>query len=164
MKHIYLTQGKSALVDDSDYDELSAYSWSYSKKYGKQAGDQGYASRSIYLGPRRYKTEFLHNHIMGKPPIPGMQVDHRDRNTLNCRRSNLRFVTRRTQQLNRGLYRRNNSGYRGVTRASGKWVANIRVNSQQYYLGRYSDKKIAGMAYDVAAIYYNGAEAQLNFP
>lgn len=89
MKQIELTQGKFALVDDADYEELNRYKWYY---------NEGCAVRQGVL---------MHRHIMQAKP--GQIVRHLDGNGLNCQRSNLAFGTRQTKRPNstsqfRGVY------------------------------------------------------------
>jgi hypothetical protein len=64
MKLIELSQGKHAMVDDDDYERLSAYSWCFNlKKLG-----HGYAQRNkhVKLGYKRYttKTIYMHSFIL----------------------------------------------------------------------------------------------------
>ena len=51
MKKIELSQGMVALVDDEDFERVSAINWCYKDKYGIRKGKGlGYASHAIYLG------------------------------------------------------------------------------------------------------------------
>lgn len=45
-----------------------------------------------------------------------------------------------------------------------KWIAQIEVNNETIYLGRYKSSRLAAQAYDEAAKYYYGKDAKLNFP
>jgi len=58
MKEIQLTQGKVALVDDEDYEELSKYRWCVTKKQ-----HTCYAYRQIGKAPHR-KIVQMHRHII----------------------------------------------------------------------------------------------------
>jgi hypothetical protein len=106
----------------------------------------------------------MHRQILGAPP--GQQVDHINGDTLDNRRVNLRLATHGQNQHNRGKYRNNKSGYKGVSwdKAAGKWRAQIKFNNKKYNLGRYHDPIEAALAYDAAAIRLHGAFARLNFP
>lgn len=55
------------------------------------------------------------------------------------------------------------SGYRGVGRRNGRWVAVIYVG-RKIRLGYFDDIKSAALAYDEAAKMYRGERAILNFP
>lgn len=95
MKTIPLTQGKVALVDDEDYEELSRFKWCATKnRRGKF-----YAVRG---GPRAgggSPTVQMHVVIAGTPA--GMDTDHIDGDSLNNQRSNLRICTRAENLSNR---------------------------------------------------------------
>lgn len=157
MKEIELTQGMVALVDDEDYERVSQYNW-----FAEQRGHTWYAQRH---SPRPEKKKiYLHRFIMDAPD--GVQVDHKSRNGLDCRRDNLRLATHSQNKQNTGLLSNNASGFIGVTwhSGAGKWSAQIQVESEQIYLGLFTDKVEAAKARDVASIKYFKEFAVLNFP
>lgn len=88
-----------SVVDEIDYQWC--IQWLWSPKYSK--GDKKfYLRRSIQTGVGQYTrtqhTRFLHTEIMERtgilPPSPlHILVDHRDGNSMNCRRANLRWAT-----------------------------------------------------------------------
>jgi len=57
----------------------------------------------------------------------------------------------------------NTTGYRGVFKNGKRFVAQIKVNKKQTYLGRYDTPKEAAVAYDRAVIKYNVSKDRLNF-
>ena len=63
----------------------------------------------------------MHRVILNAPP--GVEVDHINGNGLDNRRSNLRLATRAQGQANRGRFKSNKSGYKGVhfDKQLGKW-------------------------------------------
>jgi hypothetical protein len=156
-KEIQLTQGQVALVDDEWFDELNQYMWcatynEYTKSF------YAVRSSSILLGKR--KTIRMHRFIMNAPK--GMEVDHRDRNTLNNQVSNLRICTRMQNSHNREKDIDNSSGYKGVRLHRDKWQARIGINNTEICLGNFSTKEEAALAYNDAAIKYFGEFANLN--
>jgi hypothetical protein len=120
------------LVDDGD-SYLLSMKWSITR--------EGYARLTVPLNGER----FIHRIIAGAQP--GEEVDHIDRNTLNNKRSNLRIATRQQQGFNRGLFKNNTTGYKGVSFHRGKWQASIRVNGILEYLGRFTTPEKASEAY-----------------
>lgn len=101
MKEIQLTKGMTALVSDEDYDRLSQYKWQASKKnsYGK---DYFYATRSSYdKETKKTGMIYMHREIVTDTDGRFMVVDHRNGNTLDNQRDNLRPATRRENILNR---------------------------------------------------------------
>lgn len=109
-------------------------------------GSNGYVYYSEWSGGKS-RPDLFHLLIMGKHP--GMHVDHRDGDPLNCHRNNLRVVTYQKNQVNRHRLNRNNtSGVRGVTlhRPTQKWLAQIMVDRKSIYLGLYADLEDAVVA------------------
>jgi hypothetical protein len=93
----------------------------------------------------------------------GKQVDHRNLNTLDNRRGNLRDATHGQNQQNKST--KTESGIKGVCRRrNGRWGARIRSNRYLHYLGTFDTPTEAGKAYDRAAKRLFGEFARLNFP
>lgn len=158
MKEIPLTLGKVALVDDGDFDALSAFKW-----HAQRAKHTFYAVHGCTNG-QRGQILIMHRVILNAPK--GIDVDHRNRNGLDNRRENVRLATRLQNCQSMSISARNNSGYKGVyfDCASNKWRATIRVNTVLHSLGRFVDVVEAARKYDSAALYYFEDFARLNFP
>lgn len=160
-RFIALTQGKNAIVDSTDYDWLNQWNW-----YAIKPMHVWYACRKIAKSDKDYatqptKTIYMHAVICGVD-----DPDHKDRDGLNNRRSNLRACTRSDQLHNIGKARRNTSGFKGVTwdKKREKWKVGLACNGKYMNLGRFASKEEAARVYDVAAKKYHGEFAVFNFP
>ena len=164
MKKIQLTQGYEALVDDEDYEWLSSFKW-YACRKRSGNGAVIYATRDVVPTRQRIKIS-MHRQILGLFHGDGKICDHRNQNTLDNRRHNLRIVTHSLNQYNCKQKANNTSGYRGVTwvKKRRKWKAQIVFKKKHINLGDFCEKESAALAYDKAAIIYYGNDAILNFP
>ncbi len=65
------------------------------------------------------------------------KIDHKDRNKLNNKSSNLRPATQSQNIFNRPLQSNNNSGYSGVSYfpRDGNWRVRIKVNNKERHIG-----------------------------
>lgn len=158
MKRISLTQGKYALVDDSDYLPLTKWKW-HAAHVGRGLV---YAAR----GGGKARTILMHRHILLPPK--GLVCDHINGDTLDNRRSNLRVCT---DAENRRSFRRKARGklsrYIGVSyrRDVKKWVAYIGANSKLRMLGGYHDtEEAAALCRDGEAMRLGRSKETLNFP
>lgn len=71
--------------------------------------------------------------------------DHKNRNTLDNRRENLRPAIQKENVRNKSIQKNNTSGVTGVSylQDSGKWRARITYNEKEIYLGSYIIKEDA---------------------
>jgi len=157
MKKIKLTQGKYALVDNEDFDVLNQYKWYFHKA--------GYALRTCHK-PRNGKKQetykvYMHHVIAGK--YKGLQIDHKNMNTLDNRRDNLRVCTATQNALNRSKVQRNatsTSVFKGVywNKKENRWY----VRLAQRWVGSFKNEKKAAQAYNFKARELFGEFALLN--
>lgn len=155
MKLISLTQGQFSKVDDSDFIWLSVWKWRAFKVRGIY-----YAVRSVRIEGEN-RTIFMHRQIMNTPV--GKETDHKDRDGLNNQRNNLRDCTHRQNNMNRKSF--GSSKYVGVSysKIQNKYIARIRINGEQVFLGSFKNEIKAAHAYDEAAKIHHGEFANLNF-
>ncbi|MCB1469043.1 MAG: HNH endonuclease [Rhizobiaceae bacterium] len=149
MKTIPLTGGGYAIVDDEDYERVSACKWWTQK--GK--GGCLYAVRS--------RGQLLHREIMRVGP--GQFVDHINRDGLDNRKANLRVCTNAQNMANQAKRKGTSSRYKGVhVTASGKYVATIESAGTILHLGTFREEERAARQYDRAARVFFGNFARTN--
>ncbi len=159
-RRIYLSEGEWTILDEEDYYKYGGYKWilgGCKKKF--------YAMGSIKDKKGEIKRVNLHRLIMNPPD--NLLVDHRNCDSLDNRRANLRLATRAQNCCNKGKTKlKTTSRYIGVhfEKSRGRWSASIRHNGKTVWLGRFDSEIEAGKAYDEAAKKYHGEFARLNFP
>jgi hypothetical protein len=129
------------IIDDDDWEIVKHYSWCIDS--------DGYPKTKVGFGRvnSTRKPMRLHILLLGKAP-EGLEWDHRDKNQLNNRRTNLRAVTHTTNVRNARKQLINASGVNGVTihhRRAGLqcWKARISVNGHMIYLGLFDTLEAA---------------------
>lgn len=140
-----------AFVDDEDFEYLNKYNW-YAQIYKYKTCENIYAKTNITLSNGKKSTKRMHVIIMGK--CKGKEIDHIDRNGLNCQKSNLRFCTHSENNKNRILpaYSTSASHEKGTCRRVSKtgkiyWTSQVLFNGKQKHLGSFNSEKEASYAY-----------------
>lgn len=152
---------KYAVVDDGDYKLVSRFNWHLKTKKGRH-----YARCKMFMGYIDGKSVgcsmYLHRLIMR--PSGKMQIDHKDHNSLNCKRENMRECTNGQNKQNSRSCKNTTSIYKGVywNKRVKKWQAQIKTKSKRFYLGAYNCEKEAAIAYDKAAKFLFGEFACTN--
>ena len=120
-------------VSKKDIEKVSAFHWTETHN--------GY-----FTGRINGKKLYLHRFIMNAQK--GQIVDHINRNTLDNRRSNLRFVTYSENAHNK-TPTKNGINALGVSyhKKAKKFTAEIRKDNKKYYLGLFNNIKDAEIAY-----------------
>lgn len=151
-----LTQGKYAVIDRADSEAVGSFNWA-----AVWSGIRWYARRADKETKRHI---YLHRWLIDAPA--DLEVDHEDRDGLNCRRCNIRHATSSENLSNRGIQRNNSTGYKGVSRPPkhNRFLAVIRFERKVYRLGWFDTAEEAAHAYDAKARELHGKFARLNFP
>lgn len=94
-------------------------------------------------------TKSVHRIVMDAPK--SMQIDHINGKRWDNRKENLRLCTNAQNQQNRRAQKSNNTGYKGVYSAKGKYRATLAKDGIRRHLGYFTDPKKAHEAYCEAA-------------
>ena len=123
-------------IDKEDLEKIKDYKWCLTTN--------GYVHSMS-----NNKHIFLHSLIMGNPPI-GYEIDHRYGDTLDNRKSKLRFVTHSQNEMNKKSI--------GITwdKKNNKWRALIKINGKTINLGRFIKKQDAIKTRKEAELKYFG--------
>ncbi len=138
----------AAIIDREDKERIEKHRWALVR--------YGYIRNPI--------VGSLHNYVMNFSPSKEGEIDHKNRDKSDCRKTNLRFCTRSQNVQNVGIGITNKSGFKGVhwhTRNQ-KWVARIGYENKRISLGSFKDKIEAAKVYNDAALEHHGEFACLN--
>lgn len=140
---IPLTRGQIALIDKEDFDKIKNYGW---YAHFKKSNNTFYAMTEINTKGVQMSRLILNAHN-------DVQVDHKDHNTLNNRKSNLRLCTPSQNSQNKKMQSNNSIGYKGVyvDKRTGRYRACIRINKKLKHLGYYSTAQEAYKVYKTIA-------------
>ena len=158
-RKIELGEGEWTIVEPGDYYRFGQFRWSIGGR-----GRNIYACRTIRMEDGKTKMALLHRAIMEAPP--GLLVDHKNGDTWDNRRANLRLATHAENTQNRRKTKsKTSSQFIGVylEKRSGRWAAKIKHRERCIWLGRFKSETEAAKAYDKAARKYRGEFARLNF-
>ncbi len=141
MKKIKLNNSDlCAIVDDEDFDEINHHDWYL------------HLGRAKSVKPINDKRIYLHQYLLLNKINENKSkifIKHKDKNLLNCTRSNLIIITaeEKTRQSNNRLNK--TSKYRGVSfdSKSNGWRASITINKKLYNLGTYDSEEEAYRIY-----------------
>jgi hypothetical protein len=94
----------------------------------------------------------------------GLVIDHIDGNRANNRIENLRLCTFQQNHFNRGKQSNNKSGFKGVSwhKQKQKWVAQIKIDGRNKFLGFFTDPVKAYEKYCEVALERYGEYARID--
>lgn len=150
---IEMTKGYKTIIDISDYESVSKHSWCahvYKNKCYPETRIKGKAIR-------------LHQFLMGEQPFENAIIDHKNGNSLDNRKSNLRWITQQQNNHNTSS-RKSTSKYKGVRwhENLNKWSAFISKRGKYFHLGMYEKEEDAAKAYNERAKCFFGEFCKLN--
>lgn len=148
-------------IDTEDLDKIQNFAYKFTASKFRTPDDY-YALATIYLGIKdgipRYSTVRLSRIVMDCVGNRRVVVDHRNYDTLDNRKNNLRVSSIDKNVKHRGRLNKNNtSGYRNVTWSESykKWIVQLQINHKNKILGKFDDKDEAGkFAAEMRALYY----------
>lgn len=147
MKEIILTQGKTTIIDDEDYDAVINLKW-----HAAKLGHTFYAARNVRIekttNGQRQRVQFLHR-LITKCEI-GKKIDHINGNGLDNRRCNLRIVTTRENGQNRHHNKTTmpvGVRYLGTKYKTNPYRAMININGKMKHIGVFPTPEIAHEEY-----------------
>jgi hypothetical protein len=137
-------KGYKVMIDDDMAEKVMALKWHIAdRKRGI------YFSTTVKGEDGKSHDVKLHRFIMEAPP--GMLVDHRDGNHLNCHRENLRICTTAQNSRNVPKLKNNTTGYRGVSKKNNKYRAVITFNGKYMHIGYFETPEEAAAEYEKKA-------------
>jgi len=144
VKRIKLTQQKYAVVSDVDFPALNRVKWS-----AHYDGYNWYARRRK-PGPRNQNNHLLmHRELLHCSKT--QEIDHKNGNGLDNRRSNLRKVTHQQNVRNR-----TGPINKGVSKIGNKFRARISLDGEKQHIGIFDTQQQAIRAYQQRAKKYFG--------
>lgn len=145
---VELTKGHFATVSIVDAADVGQFTWSAIQPHGSSGAV--YAVRSIGSSRRPgAKTEYLHRRIGDRMGLSAdLEVDHRNTNGLDCRRSNLRSATGTQNRSNTRLRSDNASGIKGIYQRSDtrRWTGAVKTAGKRIRIGSFDTPEAAALA------------------
>lgn len=143
-----------AIVDAEDYPFLSRFAWNIKHNRKKL-----YAQTNFFVSGKQIRVT-MHRMITG---MRNVMVDHRNGNSMDNRKENLRFATALQNSINR--VRENSTGYRGVYKKGNSFSCQISVgNGKKIHRRGFKTAIDAAKEYDKLSLEIQGEFGIRNFP
>lgn len=163
----YNIDGYTVIIDEDDFEKIKPFTWHVMQKKALQEGLYYFSASMREESTGEWHNQFLHRFIMKCKRGDGFKVDHKNHNTLDCTKANLRICTTAQNAQNARVYRAKKDGFKGIKEdvSSGHWSARIQTpDGKRMMLGSYATAEDAAKAYDRAALFYFKEFAVTNFP
>ena len=149
---------KYALIDKEDISLISRHKWSLDK--------------NNYVGTIISDNQKIYLHRLIMNPDNNELIDHKNLNTLDNRKNNLRICNKQQNQCNQKNHKKTKSGIKGVfwNKRDNKWYAEIRHNNKKIWLGSsYNIEEMIQLRKQAEIKYqgefrYKGEKNNENFP
>ena len=159
---IALSRGQVTIIDDEDWEKVKQHKWH--ANLDRTTGGY-YAVATVKKPNGSHSIIQMHRLIKDAPPT--LYIDHKDRDTLNNRKTNLRICTHQQNCCNRnGAYKGSSSKFLGIywNKRDKVWTAYISYHGIRKHLGSFKYETDAAQTRDIAAVEYHGEFAFLNLP
>lgn len=149
---------QEVIIDSEDWDKVKLFKWHAVKGHSGNI----YIKSHLKKGSK-VKVTPLHRFILDCN-YSNCVVDHKNGNSLDNRKRNLRICTSAQNSRNRKLNCDNTSGFKGVVmhKQKQKYMAQIGVDGKNIFLGYHETKEDAARKYNIAAKKYHGKFARIN--
>ncbi len=152
---IKIANDRKIIIDDCDEILFNSKSWRVVTVRGKSYLTWGFKKDG--------KNIVMKFHRVIMEAKKGQILDHINGDSLDNRRSNLRFVNSKQNAWNSVNKKNSRSRFKGVGWSHDIWVVNIRAGIKQIYVGRFKDEFEAAYNYDLASLKYHGDFGLRNF-
>jgi hypothetical protein len=129
-------------------------------------GEFLYGRKKVYVEVNTTHKRISMHRLVALAHVPnplGLKyVDHINRITDDNRACNLRWVSMRQNQWNRGANKNSTSQYKGVFKTRGVWRVKIFIEGKAHWLGTFKVEEDGARAYDRMAKIHHGEYSCLN--